>query len=265
MTLFRSSQSREEIAKVLQQTDGWITVADAASALGIDRRTAAKRLARWTTQGWLKRIQRGHYVPIPLERSSAEAPLEDPWLVVPHLIPRGYVGGWTAAHHWDLTEQLFRDVCVLGTRRHRRILRAGITYVIFSATGPVFGVRTHWVGATRIPISDPTRTLVDMLSRPEAGPGIQHLADCLTNFVGARDSRIEDLLRYAERLGNGAVFKRLGYLLERRGITEGETLERCRRNLTRGLTHLDPAMPCPRVVSRWRLRVPDDWARPIHD
>jgi len=28
-----------------------------------------------------------------------------------------YIGGWTAAHHWELTEQLFNETLVFTTRR----------------------------------------------------------------------------------------------------------------------------------------------------
>ena len=30
-----------------------------------------------------------------------------------------YIGGWSAFEHWDLTEQLFRDVLVCTTRQFR--------------------------------------------------------------------------------------------------------------------------------------------------
>ena len=257
---FRSSHAREELATLLRATDGWITITDAASALGLDRRAAAKRLARWAQQGWLRRVQRGHYAPIPLERAHADAPLEEPWTVVPHLLSGGYVGGWTAAHHWDLTEQIFRDVCVFAPGRSRRMERAGGTFVVFPAPGDrTFGMRTHWVGSTRIPISDSERTLVDMLATPRAGPGIQQVADCLATYARSSSARFERLLDYAERIGSGAVFKRLGFLLERERHATPDVLEACRGALTKGHAKLDPAVSCPRVVSRWRLRVPESW------
>jgi len=259
-TAFRSSRTREELATVLRSTDGWITVADAAIALGLDRKSAAKRLARWTEQGWLRRIQRGHYAPIPLERQHPEAPLEEPWAVVPHLLPDGYVGGWTAAHHWDLTEQVFRDVCVFAPGRSRRVDRAGSTFVVFPAPGErSFGMRTHWVGSAKVLVSDPERTLVDMLDTPRAGPGIQQVVDCLENYARSSTAHFERLVDYAGRIGNGAVFKRLGFLLEEGHHATPEILAICRRSLTKGLAKLDPAIHCPHIVSRWRLRLPVSW------
>lgn len=257
---FRSSKSRQELSRLLRATDGWITVEDAATVLGLDRHTAAKRLARWAEQGWLKRVQRGHYAPIPLDRASADAPLEEPWMVVPHLMPSGYVGGWTAAHHWDLTEQIFRDVCVFAPGRSRRLERGGATYVVFPAPSEdSFGVRTHWIGSTRVPISDAERTLIDMLARPAAGPGIQHAADCLATYGRSDTANLDRLLDVAARIGSGAVFKRLGFLAERAELATPSWLEACRAALTQGLAKLDPQIPCPRVVTYWRLRVPASW------
>lgn len=257
---FRSSKSRQQLSSLLRATDGWITVEDAASVLGLDRQKAAKRLARWVEQGWLTRVQRGHYAPIPLERASPDTPLEEPWTLVPHLLPGGYVGGWTAAHHWDLTEQLFRNICVFAPGRSRRLERAGATYVVFpAATDDSFGIRTHWIGSTRVPISDAERTLIDMLARPAAGPGIQHAADCFATYARSGKANLDRLLEVASRIGSGAVFKRLGFLAEHAELAPSDWLESCRAELTQGLAKLDPKLPCPHVATRWRLRVPSSW------
>ena len=69
---------------------------------------------------------------------------------------------------------------------------------------------------------------------------------------GARTATIKKLIEYGERLGNGAVFKRLGFLAE--SVTTELTLaELCRARLTAGNAKLDPALDCKRLVSRWRL------------
>jgi predicted transcriptional regulator of viral defense system len=68
------------------------------------------------------------------------------------------------------------------------------------------------------------------------------------------------LARYADRLANGAVFKRLGFLAETdpRGTA---LVAPCRERLTKGNAKLDPALPGPRLISRWRLFVPAQWAK----
>ena len=46
------------------------------------------------------------------ESFGAEQVVEDPWILVPALFDPAYIGGRTAAEHWDLTEQIFRDIVV---------------------------------------------------------------------------------------------------------------------------------------------------------
>src|SRR5215469_4375326 len=98
---------RARLATVLRGAHEVVTIDIASQALGIERRPAAKLLSRWKQQGWLRRIGHGLYVPVPLDLANSEQVLTDPWVLAPSLFNPGYIGGWTAAHHWELTEQLF--------------------------------------------------------------------------------------------------------------------------------------------------------------
>jgi predicted transcriptional regulator of viral defense system len=62
------------------------------------------------------------------------------------------------------------------------------------------------------------------------------------------------LIRYGNARGNGAVFKRLGFLVERLAPTENDLLSACRDRLTEGYARLDPGVdaPGPRR-KRWRV------------
>jgi predicted transcriptional regulator of viral defense system len=75
-----------------------------------------RTLARWHAQGWLQCVGPGLYTPIPLDTLATEQVLDDPWILIPALFDPAYVAGWTAAEHWDLTEQLFRDILVFTTK-----------------------------------------------------------------------------------------------------------------------------------------------------
>ena len=74
----------------------WIAVDDATDALHVDRTAAAKTLARWQAQGWLKRVRRG-LAPVPLASSPSDQVLEDPWTLVVEVFDPSYVGGASAA------------------------------------------------------------------------------------------------------------------------------------------------------------------------
>ncbi|HLA80520.1 MAG TPA: type IV toxin-antitoxin system AbiEi family antitoxin domain-containing protein [Thermoleophilia bacterium] len=257
------SRGRRRLSKVLRATGQLITVAGATAALGVDRTTAAKLLARWQEQGWLKRVRRGLYAPVPLTAMPADQVIEDPWTLVPGLFDPAYVGGASAAHHWGLTEQLFRTVFVYTARpvrRSRQVIQAIPFVVRHVAEAHIFGTHGLWRGRIKVQVSDIHRTLIDLLNDPGMGGGIRHVADCLRAYIGRSDANLEILIAYGDRLGNGAVFKRLGFLAERSGAPT-ELVKACTDRLTQGNAKLDPALPCPRLLRRWRLWVPDRWKR----
>ena len=229
--------------------------------LAVDRPAAAKVLSRWQEQGWFKRVGRGIYAPIPIDASTTEQVLKDPWVLVPALFSPGYIGGWTAAEHWDLTEQLFRSIFVF-TARPFRIKEQTVQGVSFTLKRipeeALFGLKTIWRGQARISIADKHRTIVDLLADPATGGGIRHVARCLQTYLRDPAADTKTLIGYAEKLGNGAVFKRLGFLASR--IAGKESLaETCRQRLTEGNAKLDPALPCRRLVTTWRLWIPKNW------
>ena len=116
-------QGRQRLAALMRETGDVITIDDAVRVFDEDRETAAKLLSRWTQQGWLRRVGPGAYVGASLETLENEHVLEDLWVLVPALFEPGYVGGRTAAQHWDLTEQIFNDVYVMTTRPVREKLQ----------------------------------------------------------------------------------------------------------------------------------------------
>jgi predicted transcriptional regulator of viral defense system len=130
----------------------------------------------------------------------------------------------------------------------------------------LFGTRAVWRGRIKVQVSDLHRTLIDILDIPAMGGGIRHVADCLQVYLGRPEANIETLIAYADRLGNGAVFKRLGFLAERSDAPT-ELVAACATRLTQGNAKLDPALPSPRLLRRWRLWVPDRWKgeTPVHD
>jgi predicted transcriptional regulator of viral defense system len=125
----------------------------------------------------------------------------------------------------------------------------------------LFGLKPVWRDQVKVSVSDPTRTVVDMLSAPSLGGGIRPTADVLLNYLKSDSRNLDMLLDYAKRLANGAVFKRLGFLLEHVAPTEEEALRACQTGLTKGNAKLDPALPAERLVSRWRLWVPESWMK----
>ncbi len=79
----------------------------------------------------------------------------------------------------------------------------------------LFGLKLVWRGQVKVSVSDPTRTVLDMLSDPRLGGGLRPTVALFRRYLRSENSDLNLLIEYGERLGNGAVFKRLGFLLER--------------------------------------------------
>src|SRR6184192_4002452 len=202
--------SRARLATVLRATKEVVSIDVTSQTLGVDRHRAAKLLSRWREQGWLRRIGHGLYVPVPLDLAASEQVITDPWVLIPTLFGQCYIGGWTAAHHWELTEQLFNETLVFTTRRltERRVIAQGTAFVLHNVKPErLFGLKTLWRGSVKVHISDPARTLVDMIAAPEVGGGIDHVTDTLGAYLETKTADRELLIRYAVEFNSGVIFK----------------------------------------------------------
>lgn len=259
----RLPRGRSQLVRVLAAAGDVIHISDVTKALGISRTDAAKRLARWREQGWLSRVGAGAYVSASIDTLGTDRVLDDAWVLVPALFAPAYVGGRTAAEHWDLTEQIFKDVVVVTGQalRQKHLTRQGFDFTLkHLGAEKIFGTKPVWRHHTKVLVSDIHRTIIDMLDDPALGGGIQQVSDCLSAYLKRTDRNDQTLIEYGERLGNGAVFKRLGFVAERH--PDGASLaELCRTRLTSGNAKLDPALDCSRLVSRWRLFIPSTWIR----
>ncbi|MBW4092596.1 MAG: hypothetical protein HIU82_16035 [Proteobacteria bacterium] len=256
-------KGRTQLSQVLRGAGEVVSVDDVSGILNIERQTASKLLARWNDQGWMRRLRRGFYAPVPIAALGQEQVLEDPWVIVPELFGPACVGGWSAAEHWGLTEQLFRSTLVLTTRpiREKEQTIEGIPFTLKHVRPEVlFAMRPVWRGTVRIDVSSPAKTVIDMLDDPAIGGGIRHGADCLAAYLEREDASGDELLSIADRLGNRAVFKRLGFLAERLPGRQ-DLAAACRERLSQGMAKLDPSAPCPRKITRWRLWVPPSWSQ----
>jgi predicted transcriptional regulator of viral defense system len=232
-------------------------VDEAAATLEIPLTRARRFLAYLAARGWLARVRPGLYVAVPLDAARPAEWAEDSWVVAERLFNPCYIGGWSACEHWGLTDQLFRDVVVLTSRwqRKRRPLIQGTTFrVKVIPAKRMFGTRIVWRGGVSVHVSDPARTIVDLLDDPALGGGMRHVADIMRAWLehGSRDDRL--LIRYAERFGNRSLYKRLGFLIERLDVDAPELLEESRRKMSKGVVRLDPSGPeGGRRIGRWNL------------
>lgn len=252
-----SGAGRRDLALLFANGERTVTIDRAASLLNVEPGEAAKRLAAWAAQGWLRRVRRGLYLSVPMDAPDPRAWSEDPWYLADLVWAPCYVTGWSAANHWSLTDQVFRATVVATSVRVRRVNQelAGSPFVVHhvGAARMGWGLRSEWRHERRVRVADPARTVAEMLDEPALGGGVRHVVEILETYLESGERAA--LLDALDRLDNGAAFKRLGYLLESAGAPHPEMIEVCLQRVTAGYADLDPAMPSGgRRISRWNLR-----------
>jgi len=255
-------KTRAKLVEVLRNSTTIFTVDEAAKILGLTKLVTAKMLARWVEQGWLIRIRRGLYMATPPEARTADDVSENPMIVASRLFEPCYLGGWTAAEQWGLTEQIFRTVLVVTTRvvaARRLKIRFSEFLVKTISQSRFFGTKPVWRDNFKINFSDPTKTIVDMLNDPSLAGGSRMLLQILNSYISSKDYDAQLLLNYCKRMNNGAIYKRLGFLLEQNRNIDKNLLSELRAKLTTGNAKLDPSIPSETLITRWRLFIPGNW------
>ncbi len=237
------------------------TTADARAIVGGPRHRVNKMLARLSEKRWVCRLRRGLYLILPFEAGVEGTYTVHPFRIVPHLATPHAIAYWTALHYYGYTEQIPGTIFVSTTARRGSttftIEELGITYRFVVLTSrKFFGRRRIWIEGKEVFITDRAKTVVDCLDHPEYCGGIVEAAKGLYEALTREDFPPQSLTEYADRMGNRAIFKRLGYLAELLDLPVGGEIEHWRRALSAGYTLLDPlAGDHGPYNHRWRLRL----------
>jgi predicted transcriptional regulator of viral defense system len=252
-------RNRKLLTILHRGTSGPFTPQEAANLLHLDIDRTRKFLAYLADKGWLTHIRRGLYSTVSLDILEPASWKEDPWIIASKVFPPFYIGGWTACEHWGLTEQIFKETFVISSRpvRRQHMEIQGVPFIVkVVSNGKIFGTEAVWRGRTRAFISDPARTIIDILDDPYIGGGIRHITDVLQSYLSHARRNDSLLLEYAHKLGNRSVFKRLGYLLETMSVDEANLVEECTKAISSGISLLDPtATRKGRIIRKWNLRI----------
>src|SRR5690606_28131491 len=129
-----------------------------------------------------------------------------------------YIGGWSAAEHWGFTEQIFNSTMVFTTKKSKtsELDLKGARFTVKTIKAErLFGCQNVWRDNHKVAISDPTRTIVDAFNDPAVVGGIRMTSDVFDRYIKS-DHRDWDLLfRYSRQMKNTAIFKRMGFVLEK--------------------------------------------------
>jgi predicted transcriptional regulator of viral defense system len=220
------------------------TIKDARGVLAHARADSAQKfLERLQQKGWIKRLKRGRFAVIPLSSGENRTPQLHEFVVAMELVSPAAIAYWSALNHHGMTEQLPRTVFIATNHPVRRPPKQvlGVNYKIVSLkSAKFFGVAKDWIDEQPFQVTDKEKTIIDGLDLPQYVGGVDEIAKALAgNWSSLNEARLRN---YAAKIGNSAVTKRLGFLMETLGLGDPEALRKA-VPIAPGFSSLDPTLP----------------------
>ena len=169
------------------------------------------------------------------------------------------VAYWSALHYWNLTEQVPRTVFVQSLRQRNpsQTTILGVRYkFVWIKKDRFFGIVSRSSEGLKINITNREKSLIDACNRPDLCGGILQVAQA---FQAGEPIDWERMDSYLKKMGSGAIYKRLGYLIETLNISipnQADRLRHWRQSMSQGIALLDlGGLQNGSVKTKWRVRV----------
>lgn len=231
------------------------SLSDASQILGIVRKQIRKLLSDLVKKGWLRRIEKGKYLLIPLTVDLNKPYTENQFVIASKLIAPYYIGYWSMLHYYGYTEQLINTVFIASPKKKSSFSISGVNYKFVRINlRKMFGMTEVKINEVPIKVSDKEKTLIDCLDHPEYCGGI---SEAVKGIWNARDEiEFVRLLDYTKKIENSTVAKRLGYLLEILELNKRIDIKNLKKIVGKGFSLLEPLHAKKgRYNSQWNLLV----------
>lgn len=234
------------------------TLADVGAITGLSASSARNLVHKAQRRGLVTRLKPGLYNLVPFELGRATEYIGSPYRIARELAGEApyFLSHGTALELHRMVTQPNFTIYVSCTRRVRPQTVGGYEFRFIHITAAqAFGIAKHWIDKESfVMVSDMERTIIDGLRHPAFAGGITEVAKGL--WMKRAELKVERLIDYAQRVGVGAVVRRLGYLLDHYGLGDASMLESLRDTLTATYQRLDPLLPAEGTfIARWRLQL----------
>jgi predicted transcriptional regulator of viral defense system len=239
----RKSLSKTEsllLSSLAEEGKKIFTLSDVTDKLENSYDNAKVIVNRLVKKKWLVQLAKGKYLIVPLEAGVRGEYTEHEFVIASYLVEQYYIGYWTALNYHGFTEQVPMTVFVVTTKRLRDRTMLDIRYRFVALNKrKFFGFEAEPISNNKVNISDKEKTLADCLDHPEYCGGISEVVKSLWN--AREEISIEKLVNYSVKMGNSAILKRLGFLVELLKIDiSKKVMEKIRLHLKKGYVVLDP-------------------------
>ena len=246
------------VAELYERQKTIFSTRDVESISGLTPNSARGLVNRLVGKGVATRLKPGLFILVPAELGHARDYLGDPYVVASEIVgsPQYFISHSSAMdiHQMVTQPQLVVYTTTTQSVRPRSILGTHFRFVRCKPEH-FFGAMNHWATKTRkIRVSDLERTVIDGLKQSEYCGGFSEVAKGF--WMRQQDIDVKKLVEYALMVDIGAIYRRLGYLLELFETEETEQFELLHKKLTAAYVLLDPKLPAEgKFIARWRLRL----------
>ena len=178
------------------------------------RRGFARKLAHdLVRKGWIQRVGRGRYLLNPSRHGPEAIPDTDPLRLGSHIVRPYYFGYASAAELWGFLLQAGRVYYIVSpTRSSVRLAHQAQFQFVRIRPGRFFGTQEITRRGETLLVSDPERTVIDCVDRPELSGGlggaVQVMARAKPRLAWKR------LSEHLHRMNNRSLELRVGFLVE---------------------------------------------------
>jgi predicted transcriptional regulator of viral defense system len=157
-----------------------------------------------------------------------------------------YLSFFTALSYYKLTDQLPKTMFIASAQYTRQIGN----YKFIQVSKKRFFGYTSYNG---IVIAEKEKAILDSLLFPKYAGGIQEIEKAIKKALSELD--IKKIIKYALQMGNKAVIRRLGYLLEKNKVKNSE-IDKLYKKIGKGYEKLDPSLQKNNVYNaKWLLNI----------
>lgn len=241
------------------------TLEEASKYLNLEGQGLQKFLSPLIKKGILNRLITGLYTIVPFDLGNTAQFMGNPYVVAREVIrmkqksnqPQYFISHASAFELHQMATQPQMDIYATTIKQIKeKISIQGMRFhFITIKKKDFFGFKKHWVSKTEaIFISDLERTIIDGLKLPEYCGGVTEVAKGL--WIKRKEISTKKLIEYAEKIDSGAVYRRLGYLLELYKLATDSELMSLQKQLTKSYQILDPTqIDEGKYLAKWKLRL----------
>ncbi|NOX71778.1 MAG: hypothetical protein GXO64_03715 [Candidatus Micrarchaeota archaeon] len=245
------------ISTLARSDKKFFTIEDAKAIAG---EQAVRMLVNLVKKKWILKLKRGLYIIVPLDIGvkGADSFIMHNFAIASKLVEPYYIGYWSALNYYGYSDQIPQATFIATTKARKglEILNASYVFVQVSKSR-FFGTSDIEIDGEKVKISDKNKTIADCLDHPEHSGGIDEIARSI--FFSIDEIDIKKIVRYALKMGNVTIIKRLGYILEACGLLEKYEAVFSNIKLSKGYGLLDPMVPEKgKYNEKWMLLINRD-------